>query len=104
MSTLPDEKRGAALEPAVSRAVERVQAFAARRLSATEMDAWINAPWADEDLEEARSLIAWHMRRYPTPAARLKHAREAYARWARSIPTASIVSEVPEDDLIIEVE
>jgi len=40
----------------------------------------------EEDRQEKLSLIAWFMRRYPTPAERLASARRAYMQWARSLP------------------
>jgi hypothetical protein len=36
--------------------------------------------------EEILASIAWFRRRYPTPLARLRAARRAYAQWAKSMP------------------
>jgi hypothetical protein len=35
----------------------------------------------DEERAEAAALIAWLVRRYPTPAARLEAARRAERQW-----------------------
>jgi hypothetical protein len=57
-----------------------------RRLTLAEFDAWVKAPWTDMALEDAVGLIAWFMRRYPTPAARLQAARVAYRRATELMP------------------
>jgi len=67
----------------------RARELAERELSAEELDAWVSAPWDPADREEALALIAWHRRRYPTPLARLRHAREAYERWTTNRVVAS---------------
>jgi len=66
--------------------VARLRAIAERRLSAEEFEASLRAPMTEEDRQEKLSLIAWFMRRYPTPAERLASARRAYMQWARSLP------------------
>jgi hypothetical protein len=80
--------------------VAKIHAFAERRLSLEEFEAWVSAPWSAEDLEEARSLIAWHMRRYPRPIERLRHAREVYARWARTMPEPPRRAEPIDDGMV----
>jgi hypothetical protein len=40
----------------------------------------VRAPWAADDGAEARALLAWFRRRYPTPAA-----RAGDAQWARRL-------------------
>jgi len=35
----------------------------------------------EEEIERARELIAWFMRRYPTVRERLAYARRKYAEW-----------------------
>lgn len=84
--------------------VAKVRAFARRRLSADEFEAWINAPWTPDERAEARALLAWHLRRYPSPAARLRHAREAYARWVKTAPATSPAERGVEDDWNVTLE
>ncbi len=57
-----------------------------RRLSMTEFEAWVRAPWTEQEREDAVALIAWFMRRYSTPAARLQAARVAYRRARELMP------------------
>jgi hypothetical protein len=59
----------------------RVRAIAERTLSAEEFRAALTVPLAEDEEDEARSLIRWFRRRYPTPADRLAYARRAYRRW-----------------------
>ena len=35
----------------------------------------------EEEIEQARALIAWFQRRYPTAGQRLAYARRKYAEW-----------------------
>ena len=67
-------------------AVARVRALAERTLSAAEVRAALVVPLGDAEREEARSLIRWFRRRYPTPAERLAYARRAYRRWRAAMP------------------
>ena len=73
-------------EPPPPEAVAQVRAFAERRLSAEEFEAYANAPMTDAECEEIESLINWFKRRYPTPVARLEFASRSYADWARFMP------------------
>jgi hypothetical protein len=57
-------------------ALQTVAALAERKLTAEEWDAYVNAPWTEDELRETRELIAWFNRRYPTAAARLAYARK----------------------------
>jgi hypothetical protein len=57
-------------------ALRAVAELSERRLTAEEWDAYVNAPWTEDDLRETRELIAWFNRRYPTPQARLAYARK----------------------------
>lgn len=84
MKRVEAEADEAAVASARDAGLARARALAERELSAEELDAWVSAPWDPADREEALALIAWHRRRYPTPLARLRHAREAYARWTRN--------------------
>ena len=67
-------------------AVARVRRLAERVLSAEEISAALALPLGPEEEEEARSLIRWFRRRYPTPADRLAYARRAYRRWTEALP------------------
>jgi hypothetical protein len=62
-------------------ALARVRELAQRTLSAEELRAALAVPLGADEEDEARSLIRWFRRRYPTPAERLAYARRAYARW-----------------------
>ena len=54
-------------------AVARLRAFADRRLTADEVQAWLSVPISDEEREDTLSLIRWFRRRYPEPADRLAY-------------------------------
>lgn len=64
----------------------RIRALTERRLSVDEARAALAVPLGAAEEEEARALIRWFRRRYPTPAARLAYARRAYRRWAAGLP------------------
>jgi hypothetical protein len=66
--------------------VARLQQLANRRLSAAEVEAGLRARNNEAEMDEARSLIRWFLRRYPMPSQRLAYARRAYARWSRAMP------------------
>ena len=57
-----------------------------RVLGAEELRAALAVPLGEAEAEEARSLIRWFRRRYPTPADRLAYARRAYRSWAAAGP------------------
>lgn len=67
-------------------ALARVRALAERVLEAEEFRRLLAVPIGEAEAEEARSLIRWFRRRYPTPADRLAYSRRAYRRWTRSQP------------------
>lgn len=67
-------------------ALARVRALAQRTLSAEEFRTALAVPLGEAEEEEARSLIRWFQRRYPTPADRLAYARRAYRRWTTARP------------------
>jgi len=50
----------------------------------------LKARWEREigpvELQENIELIDWFCRRHPTPEARLRYARRAYARWRAATP------------------
>ncbi len=64
----------------------RVRALSERRLSAAELDAYVEAPWTDEEREATAELITWFTRRYPTALDRLRAARRAYRRARARMP------------------
>ena len=59
----------------------RIRALSERVLSPEEVRAALAVPLSEAEEEEARSLIRWFRRRYPTPAERLAYVRRAYRRW-----------------------
>ena len=67
--------------PPSPEALARVQALSERVLDAEEFRAALAFPLGAAEEEEARSLIRWFQRRYPTPADRLAYVRRAYRRW-----------------------
>jgi hypothetical protein len=69
-------------------ALARIRALSQRVLSADEVRAALAVPLGEAEEEEARSLIRWFRRRYPTPAERLAYVRRAYRRWKAVSPTA----------------
>jgi hypothetical protein len=60
--------------------LESFRAFAERRLTAEEFDAYVNAPMSPEEREGIRELYDWFTRRYPTPLERLAWVRRAIRR------------------------
>lgn len=62
-------------------ALGRVRELAERTLSPEEFRAALAIPLGQDEEEQARSLIRWFRKRYPTPAERLAYARRAYRRW-----------------------
>lgn len=62
----------------------RIRALSERVLSADELRAALALPLGEAELEEARSLIRWFRRRYPTPRERLAYSRRACQRWVAS--------------------
>ena len=62
-------------------AVEAATRFSNRRLTADELQAYVDAPVSEAERQEALRLIRWFKTRYPTPAERLAYAQRAYARW-----------------------
>jgi len=71
-----------AFAPPSPKAIARIQAIAERTLSAEEFRDALAVPLGEAEEEEARALIRWFRRRYPTPGDRLAYARRAYRRWA----------------------
>jgi hypothetical protein len=53
-------------------------------LSKEEFATWADGPIPEDELAENVSLIRWFLRRYPTPAARLRYARRHQEWLARS--------------------
>jgi hypothetical protein len=67
-------------------ALARVRSLCERTLTAEEIRAALALPLGVAEEEDARALIRWFRRRYPTPAERLAYARRAYRRWAAAHP------------------
>ena len=67
-------------------ALARVRALSERVLSADEVRAALAVPLGEAEEEEARLLIRWFRRRYPTPGERLGYVRRAYRRWRAAQP------------------
>jgi len=67
-------------------ALARIRALSERVLSPEEVRAALAVPLGEAEEEEARSLIRWFRRRYPTPAERLAYVRRAYRRWKAARP------------------
>ncbi len=72
--------------PPTPELVGEIRALAERRLSAEEFDRYVNAPMSDFEREEIDANIEWFMRRYPTPAERLRWASRTWAQWSRHQP------------------
>jgi hypothetical protein len=71
----------------------RIRALAERELTADEVRAALALPLGDEEEAEARSLIRWFRRRYPTPGERLAYVRRAYRRWTAARARDSLRNE-----------
>jgi hypothetical protein len=74
------------LTPLSPEALARVRTLADRVLGAEEFRRLLAVPIGEAEEEEARSLIRWFRRRYPTPAERLAYCRRAYRRWTKALP------------------
>jgi hypothetical protein len=72
--------------PPPPRVVAELRELANRKLSPDEFEAYVRAPMSDEEREEMDAFIDWFMRRYPTPADRLRYARHAAANMAKTMP------------------
>lgn len=70
--------------------IRAVRAYADRRLSAEEFDAYVNSPITDEERAEVLSLIDWFTRRYPTPGERLAYNRRAWAGVVSRLPPGAL--------------
>lgn len=80
------------MTPAVTptpEALARIRALSERILSAEDVRAALAVPLGEAEEEEARSLIRWFRRRYPTPGERLAYVRRAYRRWRAANPSVA---------------
>jgi hypothetical protein len=75
--------------PPTAEEVARLRVEADRPLELEAYRARAAVPISEQEREEILELIAWFTRRYPTPAARLRYARQAWARWSRAMPPAA---------------
>lgn len=55
--------------------IAKVEALASRTLTPDELRAWADGPIGPDELAESVALIRWFLRRYPTPAERLRWGR-----------------------------
>lgn len=69
-------------------AIRKIEALAERRLSADEFRAWADGDIPPDEMEEMVSLIRWFLKRYPTPADRLRSARRRHTQTARTIASS----------------
>lgn len=74
------------LTPLSPEALARVRTLADRVLGTEEFRRLLAVPIGEAEEEEARALIRWFRRRYPTPAERLAYCRRAYRRWTKALP------------------
>lgn len=58
--------------------LERVRALADRRLTAAELDAYIEAPLSEDERNEALALSEWFCRRYATVLDRWRWNDRSY--------------------------
>lgn len=66
----------------MSSAREIARAICERELTPEEFDRRCAAALAEEDtLADARELVRWFRRRYPTALERLRYARRQHAAW-----------------------
>jgi hypothetical protein len=70
-------------------AIARIRAIADPTMTAEEVRAALAVPLGLEEEQDARALIRWFRRRYPTPAERLAYVRRAYRRWTLAHPRLS---------------
>jgi hypothetical protein len=76
--------------PPTPAALARIRALTERVLSVEEVKAALAVPLDPAEEEEARSLIRWFRRRYPTPGERLAYVRRAYRRWVTRLGSSGI--------------
>lgn len=77
------------MKPAVAptaTALAQIQALSERVLSPDEVRAALAVPLGEAEEADARALIRWFRRRYPTPSQRLAYVRRAYRRWRAAQP------------------
>jgi hypothetical protein len=68
-------------EPPPPEVLAAIRREADRKLSREEFEAWIKAPMSQSEEDGIRTLVAWFVRRYPTPGERLAYVRRATRRW-----------------------
>jgi hypothetical protein len=81
-----------AAAPPTLETIVLLRALNERVLGAEEFRAALAVPLGEAEEEEARSLIRWFQRRYPTPADRLAYVRRAYRRWTKARPCRASVT------------
>ena len=68
-----------------ARAIREVESIAQRQLELDEFRAWADGEIPPDEMAEMVALIRWFVRRYPTPADRLRSARRRHVQTARTI-------------------
>lgn len=69
-----------------------------RELTPEEFDRRVQLALSDQDELQARAaLVAWFMRRYPTPRERLAYARRKYRQLVESPLRARFSGDPPQD-------
>lgn len=79
------DEGGVQLEPSEQSEIDE------RILTPAELDAYVHAPMSDAEREDRLELVAWFLRRYPTPAERMAYSirATAAARWLAKAGAAS---------------
>lgn len=67
-------------EPPQPEVLAAIRREADRRLSREEFEAWVKAPMSQSEEEGILTLVAWFVRRYPSPGERLAYVRRATRR------------------------
>jgi hypothetical protein len=62
---------------------DRLHAVAERRLSSTEIDAYLRTPVSEAERETVLEQVRWFLRRHPAGADRLAYVRRACRRWTQ---------------------
>lgn len=66
-------------------AISAVEELAQRALSAEEFRSWADGEIPSSEMQDTIELIRWFVRRYPTPADRLRSARRRQVQLARTV-------------------
>ena len=64
---------------------ESLAAISERVLTSTELQRYLDAPFAEGEREDLEAFIIWFQRKYSTPLERLRWARRSYQQWTRNV-------------------